>query len=227
MTYAHQVLNQGGSILDVAYSTGLSGASRLHDLCVSLEAASPGEIKRGGEGLEIAYGFGFSPFGECMVATTLRGIIHLAFVIDGEREQNIYDLQSRWPNARLYFNNHSATKVIQHIFKNDNNDQRSSLRAYVKGTKFQLRVWRALLKILPGQLVTYGYLAERIGQPNAARAVGSAIGKNPLAYLIPCHRVICSTGAIGHYHWGQGRKRFMITYESMQTQACIKNHANK
>lgn len=202
--------------MGVSHDSGLSGASRLHDLCVILEAASPGEIKRNGEGLDISYGFGFTPFGECLVATSARGIVHLSFVEDGQKKQAINSLRSHWPKASLFPDDLAALGVIQDIFKYDNNNQRSSIRAFVKGTKFQLCVWRALLQVTEGgKLVSYGQLAESIDRPNASRAVGSAVGKNPLAYLIPCHRVIRSTGVIGDYRWGQGRKRLMITYESI------------
>jgi AraC family transcriptional regulator of adaptative response/methylated-DNA-[protein]-cysteine methyltransferase len=211
---ARGLLKQGGSIMDVAHHSGLSGASRLHDLCVTLEAASPGEIKRNGEGLDISYGFGFSPFGECLVAISSRGVVHLSFVDDGQKKQAINSLRKHWPKASLFPDDLAALGVIQDIFKYDNN-KRSSIRAFVKGTKFQLCVWRALLRVPEGELVSYGQLAESIDRPNASRAVGSAVGKNSLAYLIPCHRVIRGTGVIGDYRWGQGRKRLMITYESI------------
>jgi AraC family transcriptional regulator of adaptative response/methylated-DNA-[protein]-cysteine methyltransferase len=212
---ARGLLRQGSSVMGVAHHSGLSGASRLHDLCVTLEAATPGEIKRGGEGLGISYGFGFSPFGECLVATSARGIVHLAFVDDDKKRQAINNLRNHWPKANLFPDELAAKNVIQDVFDNDNNNQRSSIRAFVKGTKFQLRVWRALLQVPTGKLVTYGQLAESINQPGASRAVGSALGKNSLAYLIPCHRVIRGTGIIGNYRWGQGRKGLMITHESM------------
>ncbi len=212
---ARGLLRQGDSVMSVAHRSGLSGASRLHDLCVTLEAASPGEIKRGGEGLEISYGFGFSPFGECLVANSARGIVFLAFVDDDQKKQAIHNLRTHWPKANLFPDDLAAMGVIQEIFDNDNNNQRSSIRAFVNGTKFQLRVWRALLQVPTGKLVTYGQLAENINQPGASRAVGSAVGKNSLAYLIPCHRVIRGTGVISNYRWGHGRKRLLITYESM------------
>ena len=212
---ARELLDQGESVMKTAYATGLSGASRLHDLCVTLEAASPGEIKLGGRGLKISYDFGFSPFGECLVAMSPRGILHLAFVTDN-RQAAIEELRSEWPNASLEYQERSATGIIQQVF-NINNNQPSPLHAYVKGTKFQVRVWRALLQIAPGQLITYGQLATRIRHPRASRAVGTAVGKNPLACLIPCHRVIRGTGVIGHYRWGPGRKRTMIACEFSQS----------
>lgn len=210
---ARAMLMQGDSVMSAAHRSGLSGASRLHDLCVNLEAASPGEIKRGGEGLEISYGFGFSTFGECFVANSPRGVVHLAFVDNGQNKQAINHLRKHWPKADLTFDNMAARAVIKEVFNNDNK-KHPSIRAFVKGTKFQLRVWRALLEIPPGKLLTYRQIAKTINQPEAFRAVGTAIGKNLLAYLIPCHRVIRGTGVIGDYRWGKGRKRFMITYES-------------
>ena len=215
MRNAKGLLDQGGSAMDVASQAGLPGASRLHDLCVTLEAASPAEIKRGGEGLDIAYGFGSSPFGECLVATSSRGIIHFAFVDDGEQKQAINRLREHWPKARLIPDEQAAKEVIQGVFNTNNLNRHSSLRVFVKGTKYQLRVWRALLQVPVGRLVSYGQLAESIGQPGAARSVGTALKKNTLAYLIPCHRVIRNTGVIGDYRWGQRRKRLMIAYESL------------
>lgn len=212
---ARGLLKRGGSVMSAAHCAGLSGASRLHDLCVTLESASPGEIKRGGEGLEISYGFGFSPFGECLIANSARGIVYLAFVDDDQKKRAIHNLRNHWPNANLFHDDPAAMCVLNKVFDNGNNNQHSSIRAFVKGTRFQLRVWRALLHVPTGKLVTYGQLAESINQPDAARAVGSALAKNSLAYLIPCHRVIRGTGIIGDYHWGQGRKRLMITYESL------------
>jgi AraC family transcriptional regulator of adaptative response/methylated-DNA-[protein]-cysteine methyltransferase len=212
---ARDLLRQGGSVMSVEHRSGLSGASRLHDLCVTLEAASPGEIKRGGEGLEISYGFGFSPFGECLIANSARGIVYLAFVNDGQKKKVIHNLRNHWPKAYIFPDDPAAMCVLQKVFDNGNNNQCSSIRAFVKGTSFQLRVWRALLQVPSGKLVTYGQLAESINQPDASRAVGSALAKNSLAYLIPCHRVIRGTGVIGNYRWGQGRKCLMITYESM------------
>jgi AraC family transcriptional regulator, regulatory protein of adaptative response / methylated-DNA-[protein]-cysteine methyltransferase len=210
---AKQLLNEGSNVLDAAYGVGLSSASRLHDLCVNLEAASPGEIKSGGEGLALNYGFGPSPFGQCLVVSSARGITHLTFVDSRSQDQAISDFQSQWPKANIEHNDHTAIDNIQRIFSHDKNLRQPALRAYVKGTKFQLRVWSALLNIAPGKLISYGQLAKSIGQSTATRAVGTAVGKNPLAYLIPCHRVIRGTGVMGNYRWGSGRKRIMIAYE--------------
>lgn len=215
LTYedAKELLDQGKSVLEVTNSVGLSSPSRLHDLCLTLEAVSPGEIKCGGKGLLINYGFGPSPFGQCFIANSKRGVVHLSFLGFRSKEQAIAELKSEWPNADFSQDNQIAMNYIQKIFNHDGSSQ-TSLRAFVRGTKFQLRVWNALLEVASGDLISYGQLAKNIGQATATRAVGTAVGKNPLAYLIPCHRVIRGTGAIGNYRWGNGRKRIMIAYES-------------
>jgi AraC family transcriptional regulator, regulatory protein of adaptative response / methylated-DNA-[protein]-cysteine methyltransferase len=212
---AKQMLEKGKSVMDVAHDSGLSSPSRLHDLCLKIKAASPGEIKCGGQGLAIDYGFGFSPFGECLIASSPRGIVKFVFVDANNRDQAANELWLEWPQAIIRQNDQSAINLIEKIFNYENN-QSSPLGAYVKGTQFQLRVWSALLKTAPGELISYGQLAQHIGFPKASRAVGTAVGNNPLAYLIPCHRVIRGTGVFGHYRWGSGRKRIMIAYEAIQ-----------
>lgn len=214
LTYdnAKDMLGKGKSVLDVTYDVGLSSPSRLHDLCITLEAVTPGEIKAAGAGLSIEYGFGFTPFGKCLIANSSRGIVYFVFVDPDQQAQSIIDLKSEWPNATFRHNDQLAYDLIRQLFNHDNNHA-IALRAFVKGTKFQIRVWNALLNIVPGELLSYGQLADSIDQPSASRAVGSAVGKNPLAYLIPCHRVIRATGHFGEYRWGAGRKRLMIAYE--------------
>jgi len=212
---AKEMLSKGNSVLKVTHELGLSSPSRVHDLCINIEAASPGEIKRQGEGLTIDYGFCFSPFGECLIAGSSRGIVKLSFVDSGSKEQTVNELLSDWPHAIIRHNDQLATRLREKIF-NDEKIQTSPLGAYVNGSQFQLRVWSALLKTAPGELISYGQLAHDIGQPEAARAVGTAVGNNPLAYLIPCHRVIRGSGVIGHYRWGAGRKRIMIAYEAIR-----------
>jgi len=208
-------LRNGASILDSALDAGLSGPGRLHDLCVNLDAASPGEMKAGGTAWTLVAGFAVSPFGTCLVAESPRGICHLSFVEAGGGDAAWARLEAAWPNSRLRRNDSTAARIIGKIFTPPaNRDPRAGLRAFVKGTAFQVRVWRALLEVPPGQLTTYGRLAAAIGHPAAARAVGTAVGQNPLAYLIPCHRVIRETGVIGHYRWGRLRKRTMVAWES-------------
>jgi AraC family transcriptional regulator of adaptative response/methylated-DNA-[protein]-cysteine methyltransferase len=214
LTLAHvrSLLRDGDSVLDASIEAGLSGPGRLHDLCVGLEAASPGEIKARGEGLRICYGFAASPFGECLIAETSRGICHLAFVDDGP-EQSVARLAAQWPGASLARDDAIARETASNVFVRPG-AERAPLRAYVRGTAFQVRVWRALLEVEPGALVTYTRLASTVCGPKAARAVGAALGRNPLAYLIPCHRVIRETGVVGGYRWGETRKRAMIAWET-------------
>ncbi|MBF8269810.1 MAG: methylated DNA-protein cysteine methyltransferase [Gammaproteobacteria bacterium] len=213
---ARERLLHGESVDHAAWDAGLSGPSRLHDLCVVLEAASPGEIKRGGAGLTITYGYGQTPFGSCLLGTSARGIVQLSFV-DRDEAETLAGMQGRWPQAELVRNDRAIKPVIDQVFRHQAAPQQS-LRAYVQGTKFQLRVWRALLEIPPGKLLSYGQLATSIGRPSAARAVGTAVGANPLAYLIPCHRVIRASGVIGGYRWGLGRKQIMIASELASSQ---------
>jgi AraC family transcriptional regulator of adaptative response/methylated-DNA-[protein]-cysteine methyltransferase len=214
VTLAHvkSLLRDGDSVLDASIEVGLSGPGRLHDLCISLEAASPGEIKARGDGLRISYGFAASPFGECLIAETARGICHLAFV-DGRAEECVARLTAQWPGASLSRDDGAAREMALNVFAHPGME-RAPLRAYVKGTAFQVRVWRALLEVEAGSLVTYGRLASAVCRPSAARAVGAALGRNPLAYLIPCHRVIRETGVVGGYRWGETRKRAMIAWET-------------
>jgi len=208
------LLREGDSVLDAALNAGLSGPGRLHDLCVTLEAASPGEIKNGGAGMTIEYGFSDTSFGEALIGETARGICHLSFV-DGQGRNSARDfLAGQWPNAKLHRSDARIHELADRIFARPSQHQgRPRLRAFVRGTPFQLRVWRALLRVPTGALTTYGRLSAAIGQPQAARAVGSAVGANPIAFIIPCHRVIRETGALGHYHWDPIRKRAIVGWE--------------
>ncbi|MDE3066608.1 MAG: methylated-DNA--[protein]-cysteine S-methyltransferase [Verrucomicrobiota bacterium] len=213
LAHAKKLLLAGGSILDVTLESGLSGPGRLHDLCVSLEAASPGELKSGGAGWAISFGIAESPFGQCLIAESPRGTCHLSFV---ENEKSaMAELQSDWMQAELKRDDAAAAGTASKIFRRPGGSTApATLRAFVRGTPFQVRVWRALLQVPPGSLTTYGRLASAIGRPGAARAVGAAAGQNPLGYLIPCHRVIRETGVIGNYYWGRTRKRAMIAWEN-------------
>lgn len=212
--HARQLLRDGESVLDAALATGLSGPGRLHDLCVTLEAASPGEIKGQGAGLRIVYGLGTTPFGKCLLGETERGICHLRFV-KNPREA-IEELKEAWPAAEFQRNDANAKAGAELMFAPQHRDARPrQLRAFVKGSTFQVRVWQALVKIPSGRLVTYGQLARSINSPRAARAVGTAVGANPIAWLVPCHRVIRETGIVGEYRWGRERKRALIAWESL------------
>ena len=212
--HVKQLLQDGHNVFDAALDVGLSGPGRLHDLCVTLEAASPGEMKNGGAGIQIDYGFADTPFGEALIAETKRGISHLFFVDVGGRDRVQQLLRSDWPNSSLHRTDRRAAELASEIFAQPQQpESRPRLRAFVRGTAFQLRVWRALLRIPTGALTTYGRLAEAIGQSKAARAVGSAVGANPISFVIPCHRVIRETGALGNYGGGRIRKQVMLGWE--------------
>ena len=214
IAHAKQLLGRGDSVLDAALDAGLSGPGRLHDLCVSLEAASPGEMKSGGEGWTISAGFADSPFGKCLIGESPRGICHLSFIEPGEEAGAFAGLEADWPGARFERDDRAALRTSRQIFNRPFDvSRRRGLRAFVRGTPFQIRVWRALLRVPPRSVISYGRLAASIGQPSAARAVGTAVGQNPLAYLIPCHRVIRETGAVGDYRWGTVRKRALLAWE--------------
>lgn len=211
--HAKQRLRASASVLDAALDTGLSGPGRLHDLLVTLEAASPGEFRTGGRGLSIEWGSATSPFGACTVGWNARGLCHLAFCDSESLSQPPRALVENWPNANCRRNDSEAQRRAAHIFQRGNSAP-TSLRAVVRGTEFQLRVWRALLEIPEGAVVSYHQLARAIGRPRAARAVGAACGANPIAYLIPCHRVIRETGVVQGYRWGTERKRALLAWES-------------
>ena len=207
-------LLQEHTVSDAAYETGLSGSSRLHDLFISIEGMTPGEYKNGGEQLNINYSFAESPFGNIIVASTPKGICHLAFA-DDEKEA-LKQLQVQFPNAKFRQMVDTIQQNALFIFTQDWKDL-SKIKLHLKGTPFQLKVWEALLKIPMGDVSTYSGIANSINNPNASRAVGTAIGDNPVAFIIPCHRVIRSTGEFGQYHWGSVRKTAMIGWEVAKT----------
>jgi AraC family transcriptional regulator of adaptative response/methylated-DNA-[protein]-cysteine methyltransferase len=213
LEHVKQLLRDGDNVFDAAINAGLSGPGRLHDLCVTLEAASPGEMKTGGAGIQIDFGFAETPFGQALIAESKRGICYLSFVNGNGRTAARERLASEWPNAKLNRNDSRIAELTAAIFTDGRSTSRSPLRTFVRGTPFQIRVWRALLRIPSGSLTTYGRLAEAIGQSKAARAVGSAVGANPISYIIPCHRVIQETGALGNYGGGQIRKQVMVGWE--------------
>lgn len=216
LNHARARLGAGEAVLEASLDAGLSGPGRLHDLCVTLEAATPGEVKSGGEGMEIIWGMAESPFGLCLLGETTRGLCHLTF---SENDDPVSAIHEAWPRARLIRDDEVAAEKIALVFSPaDSVGEKPGLRALVRGTPFQLRVWRALLEIPAGSLTTYGRLSEKIGHPGAARAVGTAVGANTLACLIPCHRVIRETGVISGYRWGVGRKRSIIAWEGASAQ---------
>ncbi|HUM47922.1 MAG TPA: methylated-DNA--[protein]-cysteine S-methyltransferase [Chitinophagales bacterium] len=199
------------TLFDAAFETGLSGTGRLHDLFINIEGMTPGEFKNGGEALSINYSYAESPFGDVLVASTSKGICHMAFA-DSEQEAFIA-LQNKFPNAHYTQKVDLLQQHALYIFTQDWK-QISQIKLHLKGTAFQLKVWETLLKIPMGQLSTYGNIATHLQSPKASRAVGSAIGDNPVAFLIPCHRVIQSSGTFGQYHWGSNRKTAMIGWEA-------------
>ncbi len=210
--HAKEVLREGRSVLATAYETGLSGAGRLHDLFVAVEAVTPGEYKEFGEDVVIRYGFAPSPFGDCLIAVTDRGVCGLEFVVEGGRGAPVERLERTWPGARLIHHRATAASYVNRIFGLAAG-RTEPITLLLKGTNFQLKVWRALLQIAPGAATSYEALAEAIHRPTAARAVGNAVGKNPIAYLIPCHRVLHKSGDLGGYHWGSARKQAILGWE--------------
>ena len=219
--YAKENIAKTESLLDLTHEVGLSSPGRLHDLFVSLEAMSPGEYKSGGAGLRIYYGIHLTPFGRCLIAKTTRGICNLYFLSDvDEPPKAIAEryLRSEWTGAELMFDLDETRELCDRIFalttKTLNAKAEAPLAIHIKGTNFQIQVWRALLRIPFGGYVTYKGLAESIDKPTAARAVGTAVGRNPVGYLIPCHRVIRASGEMGGYRWGLDRKWAIAGWEA-------------
>jgi AraC family transcriptional regulator of adaptative response/methylated-DNA-[protein]-cysteine methyltransferase len=209
--YAKGLLKQDLSLFDASFETGLSGTSRLHDLFISIEGMTPGEYKNGGKDLQINFSFAESPFGDIVIASTQKGICYLAFVKD--EKEGMENLKQFFPNASF----NRKTDLIQqdalHFFKGDWTDLKK-VKLHLKATPFQLKVWQSLLQIPFGTVSTYGAIADTIQNSNASRAVGTAIGSNPVAFLIPCHRVIRTSGIIGDYHWGSNRKSAILGWEA-------------
>jgi AraC family transcriptional regulator, regulatory protein of adaptative response / methylated-DNA-[protein]-cysteine methyltransferase len=209
------IKEKGATLFDAALETGLSGTGRLHDLFIKIEGMTPGDYKNGGAALSINYSFAESPFGDVIVASTEKGICHLAFA---DNEQGaLANLRSRFPNATWQQKVDQLQQQALFIFNYDWTKLRE-VKLHLKATPFQVKVWETLLKIPMGQLTTYGSIARQVNVPNASRAVGSAVGDNPVAFLIPCHRVIQSSGIIGGYHWGGVRKTAMIGWEAARTE---------
>ena len=211
--HAKRLLEESRDLLDVAYTSGLSSPGRLHDLFVTYEAVSPGEFKSKGKGLTVRFGFHPSPFGECMIAVTDRGICGLEFLGADEHDLALKRLRSRWPDAEIIENTETTRLFSEKIFRRQKTNGASPIHLLLRGTNFQIKVWEALLKIAPGRVATYEDVAQLIGKPLASRAVGNALGQNPIAYLIPCHRVILESGALGNYRWGPARKKAMLGWE--------------
>jgi AraC family transcriptional regulator of adaptative response/methylated-DNA-[protein]-cysteine methyltransferase len=204
-------LKKGSSVLDAALEAGLSGPGRLHDLMISTDALTPGEIRKHGDGVQLDHGFGETLFGKALIAWTPRGVNFLGFCQQNGAESVLATLQEQWANAKFRENPAAAQRWLDDIFTGSDD---KPIKLWLRGSPFQLKVWEALLEIPEGTHTTYGRLATRIGHPGAARAVGSAIGSNPVSWIIPCHRVIRQMGEMGGYRWGGFTKRAMIGYEA-------------
>lgn len=207
--HARRILRESRSVLDAALDLGLSGPGRLHDLTVNVDAMTPGEIRSGGEGIEIRYGVHPTHLGRMTIGTTSRGICHLAFVAEGAEDSALQELHDAWPGATLIEDARTTRAALDRALQGS----RGEVRLLLRGTNFQVRVWEALLRIPEGALVTYGDLAKALGKPSAARVVGSAVAKNNLAVVIPCHRVIRGSGVLADYRWGPARKQLLVGRE--------------
>ena len=217
--HAKQLLERHVTLLDVAFHSGLSGPGRLHDLFVTCEAVTPGEYKLRGEGLSIHYGFHHSPFGECLIAVTERGVCSLIFLQDNDQDKALQYLESCWRRANIQEGAERTSLVVEKIFPTYTSGEPVSLPIFLSGTNFQLKVWEALLQIPAGSVVSYQDIARRIGAPEAYRAVGSAVAQNPIPVIIPCHRVIRKMGAFGGYRWGASRKKAILGWEMAKSAA--------
>jgi AraC family transcriptional regulator of adaptative response/methylated-DNA-[protein]-cysteine methyltransferase len=214
LDHARKLLRESASALDAAYEVGLSGPGRLHDLFVTHEAMSPGEWKAGGEGLAMSYGFHPSPFGIALVMVTPRGLAGLAFADRGEEQAALADMQRRWPRARYVEDAAATARYARRIFDPAMWRPEQPLRVVLIGTDWEIRVWETLLTIPMGRATTYSDIAAKVRKPNAARAVGAAVGKNPVSFVVPCHRVLGKSGDITGYHWGLTRKRAILGWEA-------------
>jgi AraC family transcriptional regulator of adaptative response/methylated-DNA-[protein]-cysteine methyltransferase len=214
LDHARSLLRDSASILDTAYEVGLSGPGRLHDLFVTHEGMTPGFYKAGGKGLTLRFGFHDCPFGRALIMITDQGLAGLAFADDGQEKDTLIDMQSRWPGA-AYIEDWLQTKpYADRIFKPENWRKDEPLRVVFIGTDFEIRVWETLLRIPLGKRSTYSDVATHIGRPKAARAVGAAVGRNPVSFVVPCHRVLGKSGSLCGYHWGLTRKRAILGWEA-------------
>ncbi len=212
--YAKSKITETKSLLDLTLDVSLSSPGRLHDLFVNLEAMSPGEFKAGGAGLQIRYGLHDTMFGKALIATTIRGICNLYFFDTIDEQTARQKLRSAWKNAEIIRDEQATQSLCDLIFNSESLSKQKSLTVLVKGTNFQIQVWRALLQLPFGAIATYQTIAQMVDRPTAARAVGNAIGKNPIGYLIPCHRVIRESGELGSFGWGVDRKTVMLGWEA-------------
>ncbi|HEY8563929.1 MAG TPA: methylated-DNA--[protein]-cysteine S-methyltransferase [Beijerinckiaceae bacterium] len=211
---AKALLADAASVLDATYEVGLSGPGRLHDLFVTHEAMTPGDFKSGGSGLVLRYGYHLSPFGEAILVATERGLAGLGFVDGGDRGAALDDMRRRWPQAHYVEDLSATAPLARRIFDPLAWRQDQPLRVVMIGTDFEVRVWQTLLRIPLGKATTYGDIANRLGRPTASRAVGAAVGKNPISFVVPCHRVLGRSGALTGYHWGLTRKQAILGWEA-------------
>jgi AraC family transcriptional regulator, regulatory protein of adaptative response / methylated-DNA-[protein]-cysteine methyltransferase len=216
LDHAKGLLRGSASVLDAALDSGLSGPGRLHDLFVTHEAMSPGEWKNGGAGITMRYGFHPSPFGTALVIASGRGLAGLAFADPGEEQACLADMQRRWPRAQYVGDDTATAALAQRVFDTSLWRADQPLRVVLIGTDFEVRVWETLLKIPMGRAVCYSDIATRIKSPKASRAVGAAVGKNPISFVVPCHRALGKGGALTGYHWGITRKQAMLGWEAGQ-----------
>ena len=214
LDYTKQKMVESRGLLETSLDAGLSGPSRLHDLFVTFDAMTPGDFKKQGGGLKIDYGFCDSPFGKCLLATTKRGICYLGFAEEIKGPDTLSQLYQTWPDSEFTENSKDISPILKNIFRFDQNKHSRPFNLHVKGTNFQINVWKALLNIPKGWVVSYQDIASYIGHPKAFRAVANAVAINPVAYLIPCHRVIAKTGNIHKYRWGSARKKALIGWEA-------------
>jgi len=217
LDYTKQRLADSQSLLDTSLDAGLSGPGRLHDLFVTFEAMTPGEFKKQGAGINISYGFTDSPFGECILAVTERGICHIGLVKEDNRDESLNLLFDTWPGAEFTESFYTVSSFVKSIFRMDETGKPGPFNLHLKGTNFQINVWKALLRIPEGWVVSYQDIAAHIGRPKAFRAVANAIAINPVAYLIPCHRVITKSGKIHQYRWGSARKKVLLGWEAARS----------
>ena len=211
---AKALLADSASVLDATYELGLSGPARLHDLFVTHEAMTPGDYKTGGSGLTMRFGFHPSPFGEAILIATERGLAGLGFVDDGDRKAALADMTRRWPKAQYMEDEAATAPLAKRIFSPSQWQAEQPLRVVLIGTDFEVRVWQTLLRIPRDRATTYSDIARHIGRPAAARAVGAAVGKNPISFVVPCHRVLGRSGALTGYHWGLTRKQAILGWEA-------------
>jgi AraC family transcriptional regulator of adaptative response/methylated-DNA-[protein]-cysteine methyltransferase len=224
--HAARLLRASRSNLETAHEAGLSGGGRLHDLFINLHAVTPGELKRAGAGLTIQYGFHPSPFGECLIGVTTRGVCHLGFLLPADRRAALTELVAEWPRARLEEGPRVTAPLARRLFTRASGHA-PGIDLHVRGTNFQIKVWEALLRIPPGGVVSYEELAQHIHAPRAVRAVANAVAHNPVAFLIPCHRVIRKSGGLGGYRWGEIRKKTLLAWEAARAGDVISSAASR